>query len=103
MTAARKPPRGYSDRMHVLNNNNNKIINSVFFVYSPPQGLNFSLTANFNGFNTTLYNRQGCGSSSCEGVAILKELHVRVFSFPKMSKDELAAEYSQTIAMTKYQ
>ncbi|XP_075888368.1 guanylyl cyclase C [Nelusetta ayraudi] len=38
-------------------------------------GLNFSLTANFNGFNTTLYNRQGCGSSTCEGVAILKELH----------------------------
>ncbi|KAM8824232.1 guanylyl cyclase C [Synchiropus picturatus] len=39
------------------------------------QGLNFSLTANFNGFNTTVYNRQGCGSSTCEGVAILKMLH----------------------------
>ncbi|XP_076609016.1 guanylyl cyclase C [Chaetodon auriga] len=37
--------------------------------------LNFTLTANFNFFNTTLYNRQGCGSSSCEGVAILKRLH----------------------------
>ncbi|XP_070837421.1 guanylyl cyclase C [Chaetodon trifascialis] len=37
--------------------------------------LNFTLTANFNWFNTTLYNRQGCGSSSCEGVAILKRLH----------------------------
>ncbi|XP_041813009.1 heat-stable enterotoxin receptor [Chelmon rostratus] len=37
--------------------------------------LNFTLTANFNGFNTTLYNRQGCGSSTCEGVAILKKLH----------------------------
>ncbi|KAM9844043.1 guanylyl cyclase C [Aulostomus maculatus] len=36
--------------------------------------LNFTLTANFNGFNTTLYNRQGCGSSTCEGVAILKML-----------------------------
>uniref|UniRef100_A0A672ZG82 Guanylate cyclase n=1 Tax=Sphaeramia orbicularis TaxID=375764 RepID=A0A672ZG82_9TELE len=38
-------------------------------------GLNFNLTANYNGFNTTVYNRQGCGSSSCEGVAILKKLH----------------------------
>ncbi|XP_061701994.1 guanylyl cyclase C [Syngnathoides biaculeatus] len=37
--------------------------------------LNFTLTANFHGFNTTLYNRQGCGSSTCEGVAILKMLH----------------------------
>ncbi|XP_061566940.1 guanylyl cyclase C [Cololabis saira] len=38
-------------------------------------GLNFTLTANYNGFNTTVYNRQGCGSSTCEGVAILKKLH----------------------------
>lgn len=53
------------------------------FPHPPHLGLNFSLTANFNGFNTTLYNRQGCGSSTCEGVAILKELHVRVFHFPK--------------------
>ncbi|XP_047426766.1 guanylyl cyclase C [Mugil cephalus] len=37
-------------------------------------GLNFTLTANYNGFNTTVYNRQGCGSSTCEGVAILKLL-----------------------------
>ncbi|XP_036944032.1 heat-stable enterotoxin receptor isoform X1 [Acanthopagrus latus] len=37
--------------------------------------LNFTLTANYNGFNTTLYNRQGCGSSTCEGVAIFKKLH----------------------------
>uniref|UniRef100_A0A3Q3VWV2 Guanylate cyclase n=1 Tax=Mola mola TaxID=94237 RepID=A0A3Q3VWV2_MOLML len=34
------------------------------------------LTANYNGFNTTVYNRQGCGSSTCEGVTILKMLHV---------------------------
>uniref|UniRef100_A0A3Q4AH40 Guanylate cyclase n=1 Tax=Mola mola TaxID=94237 RepID=A0A3Q4AH40_MOLML len=33
------------------------------------------LTANYNGFNTTVYNRQGCGSSTCEGVTILKMLH----------------------------
>ncbi|XP_028267527.1 heat-stable enterotoxin receptor [Parambassis ranga] len=39
------------------------------------QGLNFTLTANFNGFNTSVYNRQGCGSSTCEGVSILKRLH----------------------------
>uniref|UniRef100_A0A3P9ICD5 Guanylate cyclase n=1 Tax=Oryzias latipes TaxID=8090 RepID=A0A3P9ICD5_ORYLA len=38
-------------------------------------GLNFTLTANYNWFNTNLYNRQGCGSSTCEGVAILKKLH----------------------------
>ncbi|XP_029294490.1 heat-stable enterotoxin receptor [Cottoperca gobio] len=37
--------------------------------------LNFTLTANYNGFNTNVYNRQGCGSSTCEGVAILKILH----------------------------
>uniref|UniRef100_A0A672ZNQ2 Guanylyl cyclase C n=1 Tax=Sphaeramia orbicularis TaxID=375764 RepID=A0A672ZNQ2_9TELE len=51
------------------------IINS--YLLSMTQGLNFNLTANYNGFNTTVYNRQGCGSSSCEGVAILKKLHVR--------------------------
>ncbi|XP_059203601.1 guanylyl cyclase C [Centropristis striata] len=38
-------------------------------------GLNFTMTANYSGFDTTIYNRQGCGSSSCEGVAILKILH----------------------------
>ncbi|KAL7378858.1 hypothetical protein ABVT39_019865 [Epinephelus coioides] len=37
--------------------------------------LNFTLKATFNGFNTTMYNRQGCGSSTCEGVAILKMLY----------------------------
>ena len=42
----------------------------------PCQGLNTNLTANFNGFNTTLYKRRGCGSSTCEGVEILKSLHV---------------------------
>uniref|UniRef100_A0A3B3XLE2 Guanylate cyclase n=1 Tax=Poecilia mexicana TaxID=48701 RepID=A0A3B3XLE2_9TELE len=36
--------------------------------------LDLVLTANYNGFNTTVYNRQGCGSSTCEGVAILKKL-----------------------------
>ncbi|KAK9535479.1 hypothetical protein VZT92_007858 [Zoarces viviparus] len=44
------------------------------------EDLDFELTANYNGFNTTVYNRQGCGSSTCEGVAILKMLH---------SKDEV--------------
>ncbi|XP_017271966.1 heat-stable enterotoxin receptor isoform X1 [Kryptolebias marmoratus] len=38
-------------------------------------GLNFTLTANYKGLNTTVYNRQGCGSSTCEGLAILKMLH----------------------------
>lgn len=40
-------------------------------------GLNFTLTANYNGFSTNLYNRQGCGSSSCEGVTILKSLYTK--------------------------
>uniref|UniRef100_A0A8C8CRM9 Guanylate cyclase n=1 Tax=Oncorhynchus tshawytscha TaxID=74940 RepID=A0A8C8CRM9_ONCTS len=40
-------------------------------------GLNTNLTANFNGFNTTLYKRRGCGSSTCEGVEILKSLHTK--------------------------
>ncbi|CAJ1075834.1 heat-stable enterotoxin receptor [Xyrichtys novacula] len=39
------------------------------------RGLNFSLMANYNGFSTNMYNRQGCGSSTCEGVEILKTLH----------------------------
>uniref|UniRef100_A0A3Q2VQA7 Guanylate cyclase n=1 Tax=Haplochromis burtoni TaxID=8153 RepID=A0A3Q2VQA7_HAPBU len=39
-------------------------------------GLDFTLTANFNGFNTNLYKRQGCGSSTCEGLTILKKLNV---------------------------
>ncbi|XP_041863484.1 heat-stable enterotoxin receptor [Melanotaenia boesemani] len=38
------------------------------------EGLHFTLTANYNGFNTAVYKRQGCGSSTCEGVAILKRL-----------------------------
>nr|XP_020443480.1 heat-stable enterotoxin receptor-like [Monopterus albus] len=37
-------------------------------------GLNFTLKANYIGFNTSVYNRQGCGSSTCEGVAIIKRL-----------------------------
>uniref|UniRef100_A0A3B4Z7J4 Guanylate cyclase n=1 Tax=Stegastes partitus TaxID=144197 RepID=A0A3B4Z7J4_9TELE len=47
------------------------------YLFSLTQGLNFTLTANYNGFNTTFYNRQGCGSSSCEGVEILKKLYDR--------------------------
>ncbi|KAJ7992602.1 hypothetical protein DPEC_G00280390 [Dallia pectoralis] len=36
---------------------------------------NTTLTASYNGFNTTMYRRRGCGSSTCEGVEILKSLH----------------------------
>ncbi|XP_062335053.1 guanylyl cyclase C isoform X2 [Osmerus eperlanus] len=39
------------------------------------ESLNLTLTANYRGFNTTLYRRRGCGSSTCEGVEILKSLH----------------------------
>ncbi|KAM9434796.1 guanylyl cyclase C [Clarias gariepinus] len=38
-------------------------------------GLNFTIKGNFRGFNTTYYRRRGCGSSTCEGVEILKSLH----------------------------
>ncbi|KAI5621762.1 heat-stable enterotoxin receptor-like [Silurus asotus] len=38
-------------------------------------GLNFTIRSNFRGFNTTYYRRKGCGSSTCEGVEILKSLH----------------------------
>nr|CAQ64670.1 guanylate cyclase C type 2 [Anguilla anguilla] len=38
------------------------------------EGLNFKLTANYCGFNTSSYRRRGCGSSTCEGVEILKRL-----------------------------
>ncbi|KAM3864411.1 guanylyl cyclase C [Diretmus argenteus] len=38
-------------------------------------GLNFTLTASFHGFDTTLYKRWGCGSSTCEGVEVIKMLH----------------------------
>ncbi|XP_039990328.1 heat-stable enterotoxin receptor [Xiphias gladius] len=38
------------------------------------QGVNFNLTANFGGFNTTFYRHRGCQSSSCEGVDELKTL-----------------------------
>uniref|UniRef100_A0A8C5DRB1 Guanylyl cyclase C n=1 Tax=Gouania willdenowi TaxID=441366 RepID=A0A8C5DRB1_GOUWI len=39
------------------------------------QDLDFSLTANYSGFTTTSYNQQGCASSTCEGVSILKNLY----------------------------
>ncbi|XP_062846944.1 guanylyl cyclase C [Trichomycterus rosablanca] len=38
-------------------------------------GLNFTIKSYFRGFNTTYYRRRGCGSSTCEGVEILKSLH----------------------------
>lgn len=44
-------------------------------VENDANGLDFRLTANYYSFNTTIYKRQGCGSSTCEGVAILKKLY----------------------------
>uniref|UniRef100_A0A8C4EK20 Guanylate cyclase n=1 Tax=Dicentrarchus labrax TaxID=13489 RepID=A0A8C4EK20_DICLA len=58
-----------------------KDINELFFyvnnsyLLSMTQVLGFNLTANYNEFTTNAYKRQGCGSSTCEGVAILKDLH----------------------------
>lgn len=63
-------------RLKVLKRSLFSINNS--YLVSMTQDLNFNLTANFSGFNTTVYNRQGCGSSTCEGVAILKKLYVSV-------------------------
>uniref|UniRef100_A0A8D3C4N3 Guanylate cyclase n=1 Tax=Scophthalmus maximus TaxID=52904 RepID=A0A8D3C4N3_SCOMX len=53
-------------RLKVLKRSLFSINNS--YLVSMTQDLNFNLTANFSGFNTTVYNRQGCGSSTCEGV-----------------------------------
>ncbi|CAL8301364.1 unnamed protein product [Merluccius merluccius] len=39
------------------------------------EGLDLKLNATYTGFNTAAYNRPGCGSSTCEGVEILKNLH----------------------------
>ncbi|XP_040922655.1 heat-stable enterotoxin receptor [Toxotes jaculatrix] len=38
------------------------------------QGMKFNLTANFGGFNTTIYRHRGCQSTACEGVEELKNL-----------------------------
>ncbi|XP_037547260.1 heat-stable enterotoxin receptor [Nematolebias whitei] len=40
------------------------------------EGMGFNLTANFEGFNTTIYRQKGCGSSVCEGVEKLTKLMV---------------------------
>ncbi|XP_061912164.1 guanylyl cyclase C-like isoform X1 [Entelurus aequoreus] len=37
-------------------------------------GVRFNLTAKFGGFNTTFYEKSGCPSSTCEGVAELRNL-----------------------------
>ncbi|XP_063076964.1 guanylyl cyclase C [Engraulis encrasicolus] len=37
-------------------------------------GIAFNMTANYSGFRTEFYRQQGCRSSSCEGVQILKSL-----------------------------
>uniref|UniRef100_A0AAR2JUK4 Guanylate cyclase n=1 Tax=Pygocentrus nattereri TaxID=42514 RepID=A0AAR2JUK4_PYGNA len=39
------------------------------------ESMNFTIKGNFRGFNTTFYQRKGCGSSTCEGVEILKSLY----------------------------
>ncbi|KAM4524085.1 guanylyl cyclase C [Odontesthes bonariensis] len=38
------------------------------------EGMEFNLTVNFEGFNTTVYRQRGCLSSPCEGVEKLKKL-----------------------------
>lgn len=46
--------------------------------------MNFSLKANFAGFDTSLYTQKGCKSSTCEGVAEFDNLTVRDVSPPSM-------------------
>uniref|UniRef100_A0AAY4C6A0 Guanylate cyclase n=1 Tax=Denticeps clupeoides TaxID=299321 RepID=A0AAY4C6A0_9TELE len=38
-------------------------------------GVDYTVRPNYCGFNTTLYRRRGCPSSTCEGVEILKSLY----------------------------
>ncbi|XP_023670189.1 guanylyl cyclase C [Paramormyrops kingsleyae] len=40
-------------------------------------GINRKLSVTFNGFQTSMYRRKGCASSTCEGVEKLKELSDR--------------------------
>ncbi|XP_017271662.1 heat-stable enterotoxin receptor isoform X2 [Kryptolebias marmoratus] len=40
------------------------------------EGVGFNLTANFEGFNTTIYRQKDCGSTVCEGVEKLTKLMV---------------------------
>ncbi|KAI4889235.1 hypothetical protein NFI96_019827 [Prochilodus magdalenae] len=59
--------------------------NLIYENQGPPQAhhsadLNFTIKGNFRGFNTTYYRRRGCGSSTCEGVEILKSLYVSLTS-----------------------
>nr|XP_057918635.1 guanylyl cyclase C [Doryrhamphus excisus] len=39
-------------------------------------GVTLNLTVKFGGFNTTIYRQRGCSSSSCEGVAELRNLMI---------------------------
>uniref|UniRef100_A0A3Q3L8C5 Guanylate cyclase n=1 Tax=Mastacembelus armatus TaxID=205130 RepID=A0A3Q3L8C5_9TELE len=48
------------------------------------QGGAFYLTANFGGFNTTIYRHRGCPSSTCEGVHELNKLMVSSCRFASM-------------------
>ncbi|KAK5601202.1 hypothetical protein CRENBAI_002759, partial [Crenichthys baileyi] len=40
------------------------------------EGTGFNITANFEGFNTTIYSQRGCSSSACEAVEKLHKLTV---------------------------
>uniref|UniRef100_A0A8C7WLU1 Guanylate cyclase n=1 Tax=Oryzias sinensis TaxID=183150 RepID=A0A8C7WLU1_9TELE len=40
------------------------------------EGMEFNLTVNFEGFNTTLYRQRGCITSACEGAEKLNKLMV---------------------------
>lgn len=44
-------------------------------------GINRKLSVTFNGFQTSMYRRKGCASSTCEGVEKLKELSVSILIY----------------------
>uniref|UniRef100_A0A8C0GZC0 Guanylate cyclase n=1 Tax=Chelonoidis abingdonii TaxID=106734 RepID=A0A8C0GZC0_CHEAB len=46
------------------------------FPISPSIGENVTINATYHSFNTSLYVSQGCSTTTCEGVEVIKQLHV---------------------------
>lgn len=59
------------------------------------KGVQLNLTANFGGFNTTLYRNQGCTSTTCEGVEELKD--VMVSERPLQRKEVRSSEHASVL------
>ena len=48
----------------------------LYSVRSPPLGVSHNLTTNFSPFDSELYRKKGCASSTCEGVEAIQRLNV---------------------------